>query len=468
MTTLLVTPFAPYRDGIAAYALQELRRLRQQGETVEVLSPVPSAARHHLPLGGPRGMAMLASMAGEYDQVVIQFSPEMLFGRCRSAAQRTAVWAGLAAVCRRSSVDIRLHEVEYGPLQQNPMERRAAAVALGQAGRVTVHTPAEREALNDHVKLGRRVEVVDHGRDFTPAVVRTKTEARAELSLADDRFVFLAIGFLQHHKGFDLAVEAVDRLPGLTAHLHVVGSARVDHPDIAGYVEQLRVRCSTSQNATLHQRFVSDVEFDLWLQAADAVVLPYREIWSSGVVERARLFNVPVVASDLPELRDQAPDGTVFFTDVDGLAVAMEKLVAESGLGSPKPMSVEDGVMEQESTPWTVDLTEPDRSAIERQIVARARSAQLDGTGADPAAQAGGAVDPLLSLGPLSRPHAISARPGVTPVKRAIQRMIAWQIDPLATQLEGLQRATIAAVARLDDEEPEGKPARTGQDEAQS
>ena len=57
MSTLMVTPFAPYRDGIATYAAQELRHLRSQGEHVDVLSPVPSAAPQHLPLGGAAGMA---------------------------------------------------------------------------------------------------------------------------------------------------------------------------------------------------------------------------------------------------------------------------------------------------------------------------------------------------------------------------------------------------------------------------
>ncbi|MEM7274719.1 MAG: hypothetical protein AAF547_16665, partial [Actinomycetota bacterium] len=256
---------------------------------------------------------------------------------------------------------------------------------------------------------------------------------------------------------------SIDRLPGTGAHLHIVGSARVDHPDIAGYVERLRLRCQASPSATLHQRFVSDVEFDLWLQAADAVVLPYREIWSSGVVERARLFEVPVLASDLPELRDQAPEGTVFFDDVDGLAVAMEKLVAESGRGGMTGLGVEEPAGPV-STPWLVDAASPDRAAIEEQIVSRARTAQLGATTAAAVGSAGGAVDPLLSLGPLPRPHAVSARPGVTPVKRAIERLIGWQIDPLATQLEGLQQATIAAVARLDAEAgPAGEPGEGGE-----
>ncbi|MEM9653212.1 MAG: hypothetical protein AAGA65_14020 [Actinomycetota bacterium] len=455
MTTLLVTPFAPYRDGIAAYAAQELRRLREGGEAVTVLSPQPSAARLHLPLGGPRGIARLGRVVADYDRTVIQFAPEMLFGRCRSAAQRTAVWAGLAAVARRTSLDLRIHEVEYGPLEQNPMERRAAALALGQADRVTVHTEAERDSLDRLTGLGRRIEIVDHGRDFAPTVVRNQAEARAELGLEPGGFVFLAIGFLQHHKGFDVAVDAIDRMPNVGARLYVVGSARVDHPDITGYVAHLRSRCAAVAPATLHERFVSDVEFDLWLQAADAVVLPYREIWSSGVIERARLFDTRVLASDLPELRDQAPADTVFFSGVDDLAIAMEKLCTMSGDPGRIAESVESdrsGRAHRAPAAWEVDRSMPDRDQIQSQITARARSSEIDATGlAEPTNRTvGGAIDPLLSIGHLHRPEPVSARPGVTPVKRMIERLIAWQVEPLAAQIESLQRATIAAVASLE------------------
>ena len=57
---LVVSPYPPIRDGIGAYALQQVRSLRRQGHHVEVLSPVPSAAHHHADLRGPAGAAALA------------------------------------------------------------------------------------------------------------------------------------------------------------------------------------------------------------------------------------------------------------------------------------------------------------------------------------------------------------------------------------------------------------------------
>jgi hypothetical protein len=56
----MVGPYAPARDGIASYTVQEVRRLVEDGHDVEVLSPAPSAAHQHLDLRHWRGPLALA------------------------------------------------------------------------------------------------------------------------------------------------------------------------------------------------------------------------------------------------------------------------------------------------------------------------------------------------------------------------------------------------------------------------
>ena len=51
-------------------------------------------------------------------------------------------------------------------------------------------------------------------------------------------------------------------------------------------------------------------------------------------------------------------------------------------------------------------------------------------------------------------PNALSARPGVSSVKKLIRRVIAWEVDPLREQITSLHEAAIRSAeitdARLD------------------
>ncbi len=481
MTTLMVTPFAPYRDGIATYAAQELRARRSQGEQIHLVSPTPSAAHHHLPLGGVRGAAMLVNLARSYQRVVVQYSPELLLGRCRSAGQRSTVWSSMTALARLKPVELRVHEIMYQPLADNPAERRLVSLLFRLADQVTVHTEPERELLRPLLgdEAADKIVVIDHGRNFIPAVSCTTEEAKSELGLAVDEFVFLSIGFIQRHKGFDRSVEAFTAagLPG--SRLHIVGSGRVDHPEIGAYVADLTDVCASTEGVEIHNRFVSDDQFDLWLQAADAVVLPYREIWSSSVVERARLFEKPVIASDLDQLGHQLGDDGFACADIGQMAMAMEKVWSASphsavhqmappadshGEGHPLRRA-SDGVGRAQA--WEVDDQDPDRASIQAQISARAGRRHVGSPtfdAPDPAAVrpggSGGVVNSqsggsgpsrrLAALGSLSRPEPVSARPGVAPVKLAIQRATAWQVDPMYHRICELQQATLDAVVEME------------------
>lgn len=450
MTMLMVTPYPPYRDGIGAYAVQEIRRLRESGAEIEVLSPLPSAANHHLALGSVRGVLALIKTGRRYETVILQFSPEMMFGACRTAVERVAVWAGLEALARVTRLEVRLHEIEFGPLRRNPGERFAAGRALRAAATVAVHTRPEIHNLASALRINPdQVTLVEHGQNFAMATESTQAEARAELMIDPDRHVFLAIGFLQEHKGFDIAVDAFGRA-GLSdaAELHVVGSVRVDHRDLLSYARRLEQQCRGTAGASLHQKYVSDEEFDRWIVAADTVVLPYREIWSSSVLERAKLYDRPIIAADVGGMADQAPPGTLLFDDTEALVQALkeraqttsERLGRSGWTGPPGSIST--------SRPWQVDDEGPDRVGIEAQIRARARA---DRTGRERTRTDGGtAIDALLSVAPVSRPHAVSARPGVSFVKRLIRRVTSWELDPIVAKVEALHRATTEAVDHLD------------------
>ncbi len=157
-----------------------------------------------------------------------------------------------------------------------------------------------------------QVGIVDHGARFKRRATLSKEAARKELAIDPDVFLYLCIGFIQPHKGFDRAATALSRIEGKHLRLAIVGEVRVPTPDHKLYVDLLRWLTREDKRIELREGYVSDDQFDTWILAADVVVLPYRYIWSSSVVERAELYDRPVIATDVGGLGSQVgKQGTV-------------------------------------------------------------------------------------------------------------------------------------------------------------
>ena len=177
-----------------------------------------------------------------------------------------------------------------------------------------------------------RTAVTAHGAHFVRRTTMTRDAARRSLGIPEDELVFLAIGFIQPHKQFDLAVRAFDGLGGQGCSLHVVGSVRVDEPQHLAYLAELQALVEATPAAHLHNQYVSDEQFDRWLVASDVVVLPYRNIWSSGVLERALLYDRQVIATAVGGLSHQAAARPgVTLVDDAGLAAAMWRARGQAG-----------------------------------------------------------------------------------------------------------------------------------------
>ena len=63
----------------------------------------------------------------------------------------------------------------------------------------------------------------------------------------------------------------------------------------------------------LRDGFILDDETELYLKAADVLVLPYRYIYQSGVLFLGHSFGLPVIAADVGCLKDEIVEGQTGF-----------------------------------------------------------------------------------------------------------------------------------------------------------
>ena len=130
-----------------------------------------------------------------------------------------------------------------------------------------------------------------------PLPVPTQAQARQELQLNDGTMALLFFGQIKESKGLDILLEAMNLVHDPDIHLIIAGSARdVDPQDLI----QTLVEPSVQNQIHLHNRYISDQERDALFKACDALVIPYRRIYNSGVLMMGLSYGKTVIASDLP------------------------------------------------------------------------------------------------------------------------------------------------------------------------
>lgn len=181
--------------------------------------------------------------------------------------------------------------------RRNPfVEELVTRSALRHADTVIAHSRYAARRMAETYGSERAIEVVPHGNfvGFYPPPSRSREEARTALGLPPGAFTFLIFGQVRRYKRIPEAIRAFRTLPDSDARLVVAGAAsdralRSELADAAGGDPRVLLRLEHIPDdhvAELHE-------------AADACVLPYRQVFSSGALLLALSLGLPaVVPSD--------------------------------------------------------------------------------------------------------------------------------------------------------------------------
>jgi glycosyltransferase involved in cell wall biosynthesis len=203
------------------------------------------------------------------------------------------------------------HNVE--PHEATPLDRALAGYGLGAADGFLVHARAEAERLAPRAH-GRPVRVHPHpSYEVFHRGAPSREQARAAIG-ATGR-VLLFFGYVRPYKGLaDLLEAARLARPDAWDRLYVVGEFYEPRSRYARWLDDSALR----EKITVVDRYVANEEVGTYMQAADAVVLPYRSATGSGIAQVAFGAGIPVIATRTGGLEDVVEDG------VSGLLVQPE------------------------------------------------------------------------------------------------------------------------------------------------
>ena len=201
---------------------------------------------------------------------------------------------------------------------------------------IFVHTQKmKNELVEDFGVCDRGVTVIRHPiNDAFPNTDLTPAEAKRRLGLRSNEKAILCFGRIKPYKGIEYLLEAFRKLAERDADYRLIIAGEVEKEN-EGYLNRIKQMISSEierGQTILKAQFIPDEEMEHYLKAADVLVLPYKEIFQSGVLFLSYTFGLPVVATDVGSFREEIVEGSTGFLckpgDPEDMASAIETYFA--------------------------------------------------------------------------------------------------------------------------------------------
>jgi glycosyltransferase involved in cell wall biosynthesis len=195
--------------------------------------------------------------------------------------------------------------------------------------RLILHNQIVLQSITQQYQISStKAVVIPHGhyRDSYQKPIE-QTVARELLNLPQQGRIYLSLGMLRPYKGIENLLESWQANQDCLTESTLLIVGQPMNPE---YGQQLAALVAETKNVLLYPSFVEDDRIHLFFSAADVVVLPYKNILTSGSVILAMSFGKPVIApkrGSIPEVLGNA-NALLYESDApDPLSQALQKSV---------------------------------------------------------------------------------------------------------------------------------------------
>ena len=322
MKIAILSPFHPYRGGIAQFSDTLYAELQKEGHEVRAFNFTRLYPDFLFP--GKSQYAEERTTADTVDNIRIldscnpasyfrttaairDFAPDILIISYWMSFFVPAYAHIANRMKKRCTVIALIHNAI--PHEPRPFDRPLAKLFFHQCDGFIVMSDYVR---NDLLRLRPDAKYLLHPHPLYDRFGKQadKEQARKLIDIPETAgHLLLFFGLIRDYKGLDLLLDAMPQLEEKGFHLLVAGDCYGDEHKYLQKIDTLKPGSVIFSN-----RYIPDKEVPLLFSAADALVLPYRSATQSGVASIAYQYNLPIVATpvgEFPEAIGQKGTGVI-------------------------------------------------------------------------------------------------------------------------------------------------------------
>lgn len=216
--------------------------------------------------------------------------------------------------------------------KDSQLNRFTLKVQYRLADHIFVHTlRMKTELLQRYHVRAAAVTIIPYGvNNAVPVTELTSIGARERLDVHKHEKIILFFGAIRPYKGLEYLVAAFQQLAaGRNDYRLIIAGERKEGSEryLSG-IQAMIEHDSSRDQITRFIEYIPDVEMELYFKAADVAVLPYTDIFQSGVLFLAYSFGLPVIATDVGSFAEDIIEGKTGLVckpcDPEDLAIAIK------------------------------------------------------------------------------------------------------------------------------------------------
>ena len=211
-----------------------------------------------------------------------------------------------------------VHNVNAGKRDLNDsfLNRCSLKVQYRLSDHLFVHTTKMKNELCREFGVPEsKVTVIPFGINNTlPCTPLTGAQAKQALGISDSHKTLLFFGRIARYKGLEYLLAALAILVSKDESYRLIVAGTIK--DRNGYWDDIQesiARAGIRDKIINRIEFIPDEKVEFYFKAADVLVLPYTDIFQSGVLFLGYSFGLPVVATDVGDMREDIVEGKTGF-----------------------------------------------------------------------------------------------------------------------------------------------------------